>query len=125
MKYSATNTADEQPNGADTEGYPGIPAWVLAAVGGGALVIIAGVVIAIIALSRRNRSNRPPTPPSIGYSMPPYPPQSQVNGNQPQYGQAYPPQQPQANGSQPGYGQPYPPQQPYRPPQYPYLCQQQ
>ena len=121
MKYSATNTADqvEQPNDAGTIALWGIPAWVLAVVGGGALVIVAGIIIAIIAIARRNRSNRPPTPPTAGYSMPPYPPQA--NGGQPQYGQPYPPQ---ANGNQPQCGQPYPPQQPYRQPQYPYPRQQ-
>ena len=106
MKYSATNTADqtEQSDDADTTVHRGIPVWILAAIGGGALVIVAGVIIAIIAVARRNRSNRPPMPPTAGYPMQPYPPY--VSGSQPRYGQAYPPQQP--------YGQPqhpYPRQQ--------------
>ena len=87
MRYSATNTADqtEQSDDADTTVHRGIPIWIPATIGG-ALVIIAGVIIAIIAVARRNRSNRPPTPPTAGYPMQPYPPY--VSGSQSRYGQA-------------------------------------
>ena len=77
MKYSATYTADQTDATGESEssnqGEQGLPVWAWVAIGGGILVIVAGIIITIVALSRRNRSNRPPTPPVAGYPAQPYP----------------------------------------------------
>ena len=118
MKYSATNTADqtEQSDDADTTVHRGIPVWILAAIGGGALAVIAGIIIAILALSRRGKSKRPPVPPAAGRPNQPYPPypyQGQWNGGQRQYPHAGQYTSTQQRAYPPQYQQPtYPPANP-------------
>lgn len=116
MKLSATNTADTAATDGDespsSDSDTGLPAWAWAAIGGGSLAVIAGIIIAILALSRHGKSKRPPMPPTTGHPNQPYPPypyQGQWNGGQQQYPHAgqYPPTQQRA----------YPPQ--YRQPTYP------
>ena len=128
MKFSATNTADTAATDGDESPSPdsgeGLPAWVWAVIGGGVLIVIAGIVIAIIALSRRSGGRRPQTG---GYPAQPY--QGQVYPTQPYQGrpggysqQQYPAQQ----GRYPQTGQRYPAQPGgYSQQPYPQMGQQQ
>lgn len=116
MKYSATYTADQTDATGESEssnqGEQGLPVWAWVAIGGGILVIVAGIIITIVALSRRNRSNRPPTPPVAGYPAQPYP--SYPNQQYPPRPGAYP-QQPTPQYPTPRRPYPYPnrPRDPY------------